>query len=92
MDESLLTCSLERLATFAYIGLTEAFDTDLRQLSDLMGIDIPRLQQNRSPNTAKRSLDLTAALLLQIEKLNRMDAVLYAYANMLRGEANWVDR
>ena len=80
----LLERSLKRLASFNYVGLKETYESDLRRLSILMGIDLPVLHANRPGSAPENSInELTVPLLIKLHKLNTLDAILYDYANIL---------
>ncbi|MGJ8671443.1 sulfotransferase family 2 domain-containing protein [Rubritalea sp.] len=83
-DHKLLDRGLSRLNSFYYVGLKESYKDDLKNLSVLLGADIPAIHTNR-PNSDPEDLlsDITPSLLIELGELNAMDTVLYDYANIL---------
>jgi len=83
-DPGLLARSLSRLAGFAYVGLKSTYADDLREISGLLDTTIPERHDNAPEQSSDELLrDLTPAVLVEILKLNMMDAALYDYGSIL---------
>jgi hypothetical protein len=76
-DDQLLSVAKQRLATFAFVGITEKFQASLDQLTALFGWSSARMVHLGGPDKPVRKEPLPASIIDELRALNWADIELY---------------
>ena len=91
-SDELVALGIENMCRFDFVGLTECFDADVRQLNTLYGWDLPlpTISCNQTPDRPRAS-DLDGDTLNLIRGITRLDARLYQHARYVLGPLRAID-
>jgi len=87
-EDELIARALTNIMNFDHIGLTESFDADYREISKALGF--PYSRKSHKANTASRPAfeSLPDFTIQKLERLTRLDRVLYEYVLGRRGASS----